>query len=118
MLRGRSWIRRVGVAVALLAALFGSAIPIPHADGIDDPACSPVPVAHDESAHYVGADSAPEQAHADHCFVCHSLRSFHSALDTFVEHDNASHAEPLHLSQVDRAGLVAWTLVPGRAPPA
>ncbi len=103
--------------MALFAALCGSAIPIPHAEGIDDPVCSPIPVAHDESAHYVGADSAPDEVHADHCFVCHTLRSFHSAFDTFASHDNASQAERLHLSHIDRARLVEWTLVPGRAPP-
>ncbi len=108
---------RTGVAIALLAALCGSAIPLPHAEGPDDFACSPVPVAHDESAHYVGADPRPAQNHADHCFLCHTLRSFHSSFDTFEQHDNTSHTERLYLSQVDRAGLFEWTLVPGRAPP-
>jgi len=118
MFRCGSLMRRAGFSLALLASLCGGAIPLPHADGIDDFACSPVPVAHDESAHSIGADPTPEQGHSEHCFLCHALRSFHSAFDTFEQHDNAPHAERLHLSQIDRAGRVEWTSVPGRAPPA
>jgi hypothetical protein len=64
--------RRAGFSIALLASLCGSAIPLPHADGIDDFACSALPVAHDESAHYVGADPTPAPDHTDHCFLCHA----------------------------------------------
>ena len=93
-------------------------MPLPHADGADDVACSPVPVAHDESAHYVGPGSAPAQTHADHCFLCHTLRSFHSAFDAFQQHSHARDAERLQLARIDRAEAIEWSLVPGRAPPA
>ena len=74
-------------------------------------------VAHDESAHYIGADATPGAAHADHCFLCHSLRSFHPAFEKFQQPHHAPRTERLQLAPIDRARRLAWTLVPGRAPP-
>ena len=116
MFRGKSWARRACVALGLVISLCTGAVSLPHADGADDFACA-VLVAHDESAHYIGADLAPAQTDADHCFLCHSLRSFHSAFDKFEHHHNAPRAEHLSAAQIDHPALVEWTLVPGRAPP-
>ena len=117
MFRGSSWIRRAGVALLLLASLGASTIALPHADGPDDAACNPVAVAHDESAHYIGAGATPAPAEADHCFLCHSLRSFYPAFDKFEQHHYEPRTERLHVAPIACARLVAWTLVPGRAPP-
>ena len=118
MFRGPSWIQRAGVALLLLASLGARTIALPHADGADDVACTPIAVAHDESAHSIGADPTPAApAEADHCFLCHSLRSFYPAFEKFQQHHHAPRTERLHCAPIDRAGVVAWTLVPGRAPP-
>jgi hypothetical protein len=118
MFRGSSWIRRAGVALLLLASLGTGSVAQPHADGADDVACSPIAAAHDESAHSIAADSTQAPAEADHCFLCHSLRSFYPAFDKFQQHHYTPRTERLHVAPVDRASAVAWTLVPGRAPPA
>ncbi len=118
MSRVKPWVHRAGVAIALLVCLLASTASLPHSDGPDDIACNPVAVAHDASAHGVRPDTTRSRTAADHCFLCHSLRSFYSAFDTFEHYDNTPHAERLHAAQVDRPGLFAWTLVPGRAPPA
>jgi hypothetical protein len=117
MFRDKSWARRAGVALWLVICLCGSTVLPPHADGADDIGCNPVLVTHDESAHYIAADPALAQGDADHCLLCHSLRSFHSVLDKFNHHDYAPRADHLHAAQIDRPALVEWTLVPGRAPP-
>jgi hypothetical protein len=118
MFRGSSWIRSAGVALLLLASLGAGSIALPHGDGADDVACSPIVVAHDESAHSIAADSTRTRAEADHCFLCHSLRSFYPAFDKFQQHHYTPRTERLHVAPADRASAVAWTLVPGRAPPA
>lgn len=117
MFRGPSWIQRAGVALLLLASLGAGTVALPHTDGPDDATCSPVAVTHDESAHYVGADPTPAPAEADHCFLCHSLRSFYQAFDKFEQHHYGPSAERLHAAPIARARLTGWTLVPGRAPP-
>jgi hypothetical protein len=119
MFRGPSWIQRSGVALLLLASLGASTTALSHADGSGDAACSPVAVAHDESAHYIGADPTPAAAaEADHCFLCHSLRSYYPAFNRFQQHYYTPRTERMHVPPIDRARVVAWTLVPGRAPPA
>ncbi len=118
MVHVRSWVYRAGVAVALVVALGASALSLPHGGGADDSACNPVAVAHDPSAHHVGPGRTLQQSDADHCFICHTLRSFCSSFDKFDHHDPTPRIQPLHAAQVDHPALVAWTLVPGRAPPA
>ncbi len=118
MFRGSSWIRRAGVALLLLASLGSGSVALPHADGADDIACSPIAIAHDESAHSIAADSTRAPAEADHCFLCHSLRSFSPPFDKFKQHHLTPRTERLHVARVDRASAVAWTLGPERAPPA
>ena len=116
MFRLSSWIQRAGVVLLLFASLGVAAVAPPHADDRDAD-CSPVPVAHDESAHYIGAASGPAPVDGDHCFLCHSLRSFYSAFDKYEHHHDGPRAERLHVAPFDRAFIVDWTLVPGRAPP-
>lgn len=118
MFRGPLWCRRVAIALLLLASFGAGTFALPHEDGAGDAACSPIAAAHDESAHYVAPDPAPAPAGADHCFLCHSPRSFYPAFDKFEQHDYSLRAERLYLAPFDSASIVAWSLVPGRAPPA
>jgi hypothetical protein len=117
MFRERSWIRRASVVIALLASFGAGMVSRPHTDGADDPACSPVVVAHDARAHHFAANPAPEQQHTDHCFLCHSLRSFHPAFEEFELYAPAPRAQHLQAASIRRVSTVEWTLVPGRAPP-
>lgn len=117
MVRSRSWIGRAGIVFLLLASLSAGTIALPHA-GDRDAACAPVAVAHDESAHHIGANQTQSPRDAEHCFLCHSLRSFYPAFDRFEQHHYGPRAERLHIVPIDRALHVAWSLVPGRAPPA
>lgn len=117
MFRDKSCARRACVALWLAVSLCAGTVLAPHADGADDIACNPVLVTHDASAHYIAADPAPAQGDADHCLLCHSLRSFHSFFDKFDDHDSAPRIEQLHAAQIDHPALVEWALVPGRAPP-
>lgn len=116
MFRGWSWIRRAGVALVLLASLCPSTFALPHADNRDVD-CTPIAVAHDENAHHIRADPTAAPADTNHCFLCHSLRSFYPAFEKFEHHHYGTSAERLHIAPIDRARVVAWTLVPGRAPP-
>ena len=115
MFRASSWIRRAGVCL-LLASLGAGIIALPHA-GDGDAACLAPVAAHDESAHYIGASPTQVPRDTDHCFLCHSVRSFYPAFDKFEPHQHGPRNERLHISPIDRALLVAWSLVPGRAPP-
>lgn len=117
MFRGSSWIRRAGVALLLLANLAAGSLALPHTAGADDAACSPVAFAHDESAHYIGPASTTEPAHADHCFLCHSLRSFHPPFEKFDQPYSGHRTDRLYATPIDRARVTAWTRVSGRAPP-
>jgi hypothetical protein len=108
--------RRAGVVFLLLGSLCAGTVALPHtSDG--DVACGPIAVAHDESAHHIGPDPAQTPQDGDHCFLCHSLRSFYPAFDSFKQHYHGPRAERLHIAPIDRTYLAAWTLVPGRAPP-
>jgi hypothetical protein len=115
MFRGHSWIRRAAVAIVLLASLGASPIVLPHVDARDAD-CRPA-APHDAEAHAFAA--APDRAPRDseHCFLCHSLRTFYPAFETFEHHYFGPRTERLHTAPVDRALIVAWTLIPGRAPP-
>ena len=116
MFRRQSWIRRAGAALMLVATMSAGSLALPHADERDAD-CNPILVAHDASAHQIEPDAKPAAAHTEHCFLCHSLRSFYPAFDTFEQPHDAPGAESLHIARIDRARLLAWTLVPGRAPP-
>ncbi len=117
MFRGPSWTQRAGIVFLLLASLGTGVVALPHASGGGDEACSPVAAAHDESAHSIGAQQAAREDEAAHCFLCHSLRTFYQSFDRFQQPHQSPRTEPLHVAATDRASVVAWTLVPGRAPP-
>jgi hypothetical protein len=116
MFRAQSWIRRAGVALLLLASLGVSTVALPHADGRDAD-CDAIAVAHDESAHSVAAAESRMPIDGDHCFLCHSLRTFYPAFEKFEHYHYGPRAERLHIAPFDRALIINWTLVPGRAPP-
>jgi hypothetical protein len=116
MFRSESWIRRAGISLLLVASLGTGTIALPHTDD-PDAAGSPIAVAHDESAHHIGADATPPPPETSHCFLCHSPRSLYPAFDTFEQHHYGPRAERLHIASIDRASVSEWTLVPGRAPP-
>jgi hypothetical protein len=115
MFRVRPWIRRV--AATLVITLCTGVAALPHTEGFDDFACAPVFVGHDESAHYIGAAPTTNHVDGEHCFLCHSLRSFHPGFEKFIQRNFAVRAERLHTSPVALADRLDWSLVPGRAPP-
>ena len=117
MLRGKSWIRCAAVVV-LLTSLCAGTMSRPHAASSDDLACNPVGLAHDESAHYIGAAARTLDPHADHCFICHSLRGLSAGFEKYVLRDNALSAEGLHTGTLVIVDRFDWSLTPGRAPPA
>jgi hypothetical protein len=117
MFRSGSWIQRASVGLLLLISLGAGTLTLPHARGADDGACSPIAIAHDESAHSIvpGQAAAPDES--SHCFLCHSLRTFDQAFDKFQHPHYTPRTERMHLAATDHTCVVAWTLVPGRAPP-
>jgi hypothetical protein len=117
MVPAQCWIRRAGVALVLLVSLSTGTIALPHEDAGNDTACNQIAVAHDESAHSIGADPARARSETTHCFLCHSLRTFDQAFDRFQQHHDTPLVERLHLTTLDRASALPWTFVPGRAPP-
>lgn len=117
-MRGNAWIRRASVAVFLLASLCTGVVAVPHADGLDDVACSPVFVAHDASAHYIGDASSSPARDAQHCLLCHSLRSCCSIFEKYELRDGPLHVERPSAAPVAFVGHLEWSLTPGRAPPA
>ena len=118
MLRGTSWIRCAAV-VALLTSLCAGTMSRPHAESSNDRACDPIRVAHDESAHSIGADARNIDTHADgHCFTCHSLRGLSPGFEKYVLRDGAVSAEGLHARAVVIVDRLDWSLTPSRAPPA
>ena len=116
MFLGRSWIRSGGVALLLLFSLGVSSLALRHTDDAGV-ASSPILVAHDESAHHIRAAPTAAPAGSEHCFLCHSLRSYYPAFDKFEHHHSGTRAERLNTAPIARAHLTGWTLVPGRAPP-
>lgn len=114
---GRCWIQRASVALLLLVSLAAGTIALPHSDGADDAACSPVAVAHDQSAHHIGAAENAAPTEPAHCLLCHCLRTYHHAFDRFHQPRHTVRTERLHFAAIDRPSVVAWALVPGRAPP-
>ena len=115
--RETSLMRRAGIAVALVLSLLSGVVSLAHIDGADDPACNVIAVAHDASAHSIRPATTRPDNDSEHCFLCHSLRSFQPSFNQFHQQDNTPHAERLYAAQIDRPELVEWTLVPGRAPP-
>jgi hypothetical protein len=113
-----AWIRRAGVSALVLLSLCVGTIALPHAEGLDDLACSPVVFGNGESDRSIDAASESAGEDAAHCFLCHSLRSFHPAFEKYEQRIGTARAERLHAASVTFADCVDWSLVPGRAPPA
>ena len=115
VLRG-SRLTIVAAAVAMLAVLPISALPLLHDIGNDDP-CSPNPALHDVSAHRIGAATSPSDS--PHCAVCHCWQSggrfrgsnLPSTLIPFVDIGRVV------TTLVAEPGLVSDAIRPARAPP-
>jgi hypothetical protein len=110
--------QRACVAVVLLLSLCVGTFVLPHSGGFNDLACTPILVTHDESAHHIGQAPTSSDVAGDHCFLCHSQRSFHPGHDKFVQHDDALRTEQPHAALFAFAEGLNWSLLPGRAPPA
>jgi hypothetical protein len=113
MFRGQPWTRRTGFLL-LIVALFSGTVVRPH---VDDPACASAAVLHDESAHRLTAGTERANADGDHCFLCHTFRSYHPPSDRFGQRDAVRESERLHVRQVRTSERAAWSAVAERAPP-
>jgi hypothetical protein len=114
--RGRAGVRVL--AVLLTALVLGGSVDWGHT-GWDDPACDPVPVLHDHSAHRYGSRSEQSPPSDGHCYLCHALRLLHIAL---TAHPYAvAQASATTLSSVaaltSPSEIAAGSTLP-RAPPA
>src|SRR5918992_1259411 len=117
MYSARLWAQRAGVATLVAVSLLAGTIALPHSDGPDDFVCIPIVVNHDESAHFIGGAPPASAADTDHCFLCHSVRSFFSAFEKYEQREGAPRIERLHASPMVVAGRLEWSLASGRAPP-
>jgi len=84
----------------------------------DDAACERLYVAHDESAHRVGAERSHDTRVPQHCALCHWLQSLQTLLATSSVPLPGSDIEHFVLPSVTPAGRHAVGEVPARAPPA
>ena len=117
MFRMKVWSGRAGVIALVLLSLLTGTLAVPHAE-VDDLACTPVVLSHDETAHVLGAAPDSSERGSEHCFLCHSLRSFHPAFEKYEQKTGAFRAERMHAAAFVFADRIDWSLVPGRAPPA
>jgi hypothetical protein len=76
-LRKRAAIR--GLATLLALIVCAGAADWGHT-GWDDPACDPVPVLHNHSAHRFRAATEQAPPSDGHCYLCHALRLLHMSL--------------------------------------
>ena len=85
-------------------------------EGGDD-ACQGVLLAHDESAHRIGAarDSAP--ADSQHCAVCHWLQSVQAPASAAFMAAPSADTHHLAVSALPLSGTDVLALVAARAPP-
>lgn len=106
----RRWSRAVALSL-LVASLWG----LPHGGEADD-ACAPAPEQHDESRHVITAVPAVD---ADHCAVCHWLRTLQPELAGVrsSQHGVAAGDDVSTHASADRRDPGANRL-PARAPPA
>jgi hypothetical protein len=107
-----------GASLFALVVMLGS-VPVSISallhDAADD-ACQPRLVAHDESAHRLGAPrtAAPE---SPHCFVCHWLHSVQTVVTTTSVGAPASTHHQLSVSALPLASAAALEQLAARAPP-
>jgi|SRR5229473_2910716 len=76
---GRSGVLNRALAALLAVVVCGGALNWSHAGG-DDPDCDSTPVVHDHNAHRFSSAPSHSTPPADHCYICHSLRLFHTSL--------------------------------------
>ncbi len=115
--------RASGVAVVVLASLaslasLGVSLVQPHAlDCHDD--CGTASVAHDASAHRIGAAGADADSYPLHCRVCHFARSFrpHSEVK-FVNAPAAPAGVLVHFEIFTASPAARVAQPPLRSPPA
>ena len=116
MFRRQSWASRAGAALMLVATMSAGSVALPHADERDAD-CSPILVAHDESAHHI--DQVPNHLRPRPNTASSAIR-FVRFIRRSIPSSNLTTRPALNsctLRGIDRARLLAWTLVPGRAPP-
>jgi hypothetical protein len=85
-------------------------------EGADD-ACAPVLLAHDESAHRIGAARASAPSDSQHCAVCHWLQSVQAPAAAAFMASPAADSHHLTVSALPLAGAEALDLLAARAPP-
>lgn len=86
------WFRQRLTPVALVVLIAVAALGLPHAEDGHDADCTLVAVAHDASAHRVGAASTHDVAPPVHCLACHWLRALsRPCAARQVERQAASH---------------------------
>jgi hypothetical protein len=110
--------RRKGlIAVLVLLSLFAGTVPGRHLDALGDPDCLPLFAGHNESAHHFSAVSSSRTDSAEHCFLCHSLRSLHQPHERYQQRDVSAGSEQLYIAGPAVAAYSEWSPTAGRAPP-
>jgi hypothetical protein len=117
-----SWFRSTasGVAATLLMSLatLGVSLYAPHPVDCHDAECGTILVAHDASAHRVGANTSTADTHPLHCLVCHWARSFRPHITTtFVATPAAYAGIRLHFDFIPVARNTQVAQPPLRSPP-
>jgi hypothetical protein len=118
-----SWFRSTAssVAATLLVSLatLGVSFYAPHPADCHDADCGTILVAHDASAHRVGAKTSTADTHPLHCLVCHWARSFRPHITTkFVATPAAYTGIRLQFDLITVARNAQVTQPPLRSPPA
>ena len=107
-------------AVALFALLvMTGSVPVSIAALLhegDDDACQLI-VAHDESAHRIGAARGSSTPDAQHCVVCHWFQSVQTLVTTGGVGAPPTDSHHLTVSVVPLAGAAAMEQLAARAPP-
>jgi hypothetical protein len=67
------------LAALLAVVVCGGGLNWGHAGG-DDPDCDSTQVVHDHAAHRFTSAPSHSTQPTDHCYICHSLRLFHTSL--------------------------------------
>jgi hypothetical protein len=115
------WFRRWAILTAPLALVIASMVAIGTMDWWhpeDDD--TPTAAFHDHSAHHPVFGAAPTKTHAaEHCYLCHWLRTLSNGLRSVAQYRIAQITDRPVLQSADCriTQLVASTL-PARAPPA
>jgi hypothetical protein len=105
------------LAAALALVVCSGAFDWGHTGG-DDPDCNVALVHHDHAAHEVRATPTGQPQPAGHCYLCHSLRLLHAALNP-RDHRLVVALQSTRFGRVDCrvAGNAAALACSSRAPP-